>query len=94
MKEGESVFEIHYMRSVIYINRRTISHISKSGRLMGVFFVFQGLREEGFYQFNMRGVDNYRMFTTEERFEKDLRFFVKKMKKKKRKDSFLIKFNY
>lgn len=100
---GDFIYEIHSLENIIYINRRVISKISKKGRIICGFEVFNGLKTRSINQFNRsyrhwaeRGkhLNMFRLYSLEINLQKNIELFKKKFKKQTGIDLQNIKFNF
>ena len=90
MKVGDKIYEIHCVDDKLYINRRIINKISKSGRLLNVFEPHQGLKSSAINQFNRQyrcwdtrgnNLNMFRMYSLEINLSKNIILFRRRFKK-------------
>ena len=87
---GDDVFEIHCVDNMLYVNTRTVSKISKKGKIICGFEPFNGLKFGAINQFNrqyrcwdIRGnhLNMFRCYSLKGHLNKNLELFHKKFKK-------------
>jgi hypothetical protein len=103
IKIGDYIYEIHSRENILYINRRVISKMSKKGRIICGFEVFNGVKIHSINQFNRsyrhwaeRGIhlNMFRLYSLAPELENNIELFKKKYKKQTGIELQDIKFNF